>query len=148
MEAIERASAEECDLQVFYCTREEMERTGPTIDPAEIIVPQVTKYVPDLRIEWVEGFDLLAKRPTYVPLNAVICPYQPPEGRPVFALCQFQRSGLRQYEGRSSVPRAVRGDRTRCRGDGSSVVEAEACGRLGPGNNGPRSCGDEHPTFR
>ena len=83
MEAIERASAEECDLQVFYCTREEMERTGPTIDPAEIIVPQVTKYVPDLRIEWVEGFDLLAKRPTYVPLNAVICPYQPPEGRPV-----------------------------------------------------------------
>ena len=83
MEAIERASAEQCDLPVFYCTREEMERTGPVIDPAEIIVPHVQKYVPDLRIEWVEGFDLLADQPTYVPLNAVVCPYRPPAGRPM-----------------------------------------------------------------
>lgn len=83
MEAIERASAERCDLPVYYCTREEMERTGPAIDPAEIIVPSVTRYVPDLRIEWVEGFDLLAGRPTFVPLNAVVCPYRPPAGRPM-----------------------------------------------------------------
>jgi len=83
MEAIERASAEQCDLPVFYCTREEMQRLGPAIDPAEIIVPHVTKYVPSLSIEWVEGFDLLAQKPTYVPINAVICPYTPPEGRPI-----------------------------------------------------------------
>jgi len=83
MEAIERASAEQCDLAVYYCTREEMERTGPTIDPAEIIVPHVQKYEPDLRIEWVGGFDLLAGLPTYVPLNAVVCPYRPPPGRPM-----------------------------------------------------------------
>lgn len=83
MEAIERASAEQCDLPVFYSTREEMERTGPAIDPAEIIVPYVHKYAPDLRIEWVQGFDLLARQPTYVPLNAVVCPYRPPAGRPM-----------------------------------------------------------------
>ncbi|PYS39084.1 MAG: hypothetical protein DMG14_15270 [Acidobacteria bacterium] len=83
MEAIERFSAEKCDLPVFYCTRDQMERTGPTIDPAEIIVPHVQKYESGMAIEWVEGFDLLTERPAYVPLNAVVCPYDPPPGRPV-----------------------------------------------------------------
>jgi ribosomal protein S12 methylthiotransferase accessory factor YcaO len=83
MEAIERAGAEQCDLPVYYCTREAMERTGSTIDPAELIVPHVQPYVPELEIEWVEGFDLLLQQPTYVPLNAVVCPYRPPAGRPM-----------------------------------------------------------------
>ena len=36
----ERYSGERCDLPVFYGDRAEMERQGPTIDPAEIIVPR------------------------------------------------------------------------------------------------------------
>ncbi|GAA5118984.1 YcaO-like family protein [Pseudonocardia adelaidensis] len=81
MEALERYSGERCDLPVYYGDRAELERTGPVVDPADIVLPLVTEYQPDLRIEWVEGFDLLGERPTYVPLNAVVCPYAPPEGR-------------------------------------------------------------------
>ncbi|MEW6754081.1 MAG: YcaO-like family protein [Candidatus Latescibacterota bacterium] len=82
MEAIERASGEECDHPVHYGTRAEMEQAGPTIDPTTVIVPWVVEYTADLRLEWVEGFDLLGQQPTFVPLNAVVCPYQPPAGRP------------------------------------------------------------------
>ena len=38
----------------------------------------------DLALEWVEGFDLIQEVPTWVPLNAVVCPYTPAEGRPLF----------------------------------------------------------------
>jgi len=41
------------------------------------------EYSPELRLEWVEGFDLLCGHPTYLPLNAVVFPYEPPAGRPV-----------------------------------------------------------------
>lgn len=83
MEAIERASGERCDLPIFYCTKEDMARRGPVVDPAEIVVPRVQPYEPGLRVEWVEGFDLIAGQPTFVPLNAVVCPYEPPDGRPM-----------------------------------------------------------------
>ena len=83
MEAIERYSGELCDLPVYYCTRNEMERRGSTIDPASVIVPRTMEYSPELRLEWVEGFDLLCGHPTYLPLNAVVFPYEPPAGRPV-----------------------------------------------------------------
>jgi ribosomal protein S12 methylthiotransferase accessory factor len=83
MEALERASGEHCDLPVHYATRDEMAPFGPTVDPAELFAPAVDPYEPDMRIEWVEGLDLLAQRPTFVPLNAVICPYEPPPGRPI-----------------------------------------------------------------
>jgi ribosomal protein S12 methylthiotransferase accessory factor len=82
MEAIERYSGEFCDLPISYADRDEIERRGPTVDPAEIIVPHATEYRPGLRLEWVEGFDLLSKCPTYLPLNSVVCPYEPPPGRP------------------------------------------------------------------
>ncbi len=83
MEAIERYSGELCDLPVFFADREEMERRGPTVDPTEIIVPMAVGYRPDLRLEWVEGFDLLNQQPVFLPLNAVVCPYEPPRGRPM-----------------------------------------------------------------
>jgi ribosomal protein S12 methylthiotransferase accessory factor len=83
MEAVERYSGEFCDLPVHYATREEMSRRGDTVDPRELYAPIVDRYEPGLRIEWVEGFDLLSQRPTYVPLNAVMCPYEPPRGRPL-----------------------------------------------------------------
>lgn len=83
MEAVERYSGERCDLPVYYCDREEMERRGPTVDVQEIIVPHAAEYRPGLRLEWVEGYDLLSGRSTYVPLGAVVCPYEPPPGRPL-----------------------------------------------------------------
>jgi ribosomal protein S12 methylthiotransferase accessory factor YcaO len=82
MEAIERYSGESCDLTTHYYDRAELERRRPTVDPAELIAPPCTEYRPGLRLEWVEGFDLLNRRSTYLPLNAVVCPYDPPPGRP------------------------------------------------------------------
>jgi ribosomal protein S12 methylthiotransferase accessory factor YcaO len=81
MEAIERQAAEFCDLPVTYATFEEIRQLGPAVDPTEIIVPRSTEYRPDMRLEWAEGYDLLSKRPTYLPLNTVVCPYEPPPGR-------------------------------------------------------------------
>jgi ribosomal protein S12 methylthiotransferase accessory factor len=83
MEAVERYSGEFCDLPVSFCDRDEMERRGATVDPDEIVVPRPAEYVPGQRIDWVEGFDLLNQRPTYLPLNAVVCPYQPVDGHPM-----------------------------------------------------------------
>jgi len=82
MEAIERYSGESCDLPVYYCTRSEMGRRGPTVEPAELLVPALVSYRPDNALEWVEGFDLISDTATFVPLNVVICPYEPPPGRP------------------------------------------------------------------
>jgi ribosomal protein S12 methylthiotransferase accessory factor len=83
MEAIERYSGELCDLPVHYCTRDEMEREGPTVDPESIIIPRTMEFTPELRLEWVEGFDLVSGHTMYLPLNAVVFPYEPPAGRPV-----------------------------------------------------------------
>jgi ribosomal protein S12 methylthiotransferase accessory factor len=83
MEAIERYSGERCGLPVYYCTRGEMERRGPAVDPGSIVVPGAREYRPEMRLEWVAGFDLLFGQPAYLPLNAVVFPYEPPAGRPV-----------------------------------------------------------------
>lgn len=80
MEAIERYSGERCDLPIIYCDYSEIIRHGPAVDPRQLLVPQVRKYQATLKLEWVEGFDLISRVPTYVPLNAVVCPYEaPPE---------------------------------------------------------------------
>jgi len=80
MEALERHSAELCDLPVVTGTRAELERLGPTVDPAAIVEPRLRRYEPDMALDWVEGYDLLAGRPTYLPLNSVVCPYRPRPG--------------------------------------------------------------------
>ncbi len=80
MEALERHTGESCDLPVLCGTRAEIEEYGPTIDPGQVIEPHVREYEPDLRLEWVEGFDLIADRPTFVPLNSVVCPYRAAAG--------------------------------------------------------------------
>jgi ribosomal protein S12 methylthiotransferase accessory factor YcaO len=92
MEAIERYSGESCDLPVYYGSREELERLAPAVDPAHIIIPDLVQYWPGLDLEWVEGYDLLSHQQTYLPLNAVVCPYDPPPGRP--KLCYSSANGL------------------------------------------------------
>jgi ribosomal protein S12 methylthiotransferase accessory factor len=81
MEAVERHAAEFCDLPVTYATFDEIRRYGAAVDPNEIIVPRSTDYRPEIRLEWVEGFDLLSREPTFLPLNTVVCPYEPSPGR-------------------------------------------------------------------
>lgn len=83
MEALERYSAERCDLPVLTSDAPTVRALGPLVEPADLVVPAVTPCDESTVLEWVEGFDLLHRRPTYLPLNAVVCPYRPPPGRPV-----------------------------------------------------------------
>jgi ribosomal protein S12 methylthiotransferase accessory factor len=76
MEAIERYSGERCDLKTFRCTYKAIRRYGPALNPEEIIAPRFQAYTPAMQLEWVEGFDLISRRPTYVPLNSVVQPYE------------------------------------------------------------------------
>jgi ribosomal protein S12 methylthiotransferase accessory factor len=84
MEAIEHYSGERCDQPVFYETYREMSKRGASVDPRELIVPQVREYRPNLKLEWIEGFDLLSRQPIYVPLNAVVCPYEASRGCAIY----------------------------------------------------------------
>jgi ribosomal protein S12 methylthiotransferase accessory factor len=84
MEALEHFSGETCDLPVLYRSHAEIQREGRAVNPEELITPRYGDYNPRARLEWVRGFDLISRRPTYVPLNAVVCPYQPARGRALF----------------------------------------------------------------
>src|SRR5438046_2684001 len=77
MEAIERYSGERCDLPVSYCTYYEIRQRGAAVNPHELIVPTVQEIHSRLKLEWVQGLDLLSREITYLPLNAVVCPYEP-----------------------------------------------------------------------
>src|SRR4051812_11124125 len=80
MEALERHTGEICDLRAICATRAAMAEHGATVDPAAFAEPHLQRYTPALKLEWVEGWDLLSDRPTYVPLNSVVCPYAPGPG--------------------------------------------------------------------
>src|SRR4051794_7867085 len=80
MEAIERYSGEPCDRPVYSGTRLDMERLGPSVDPAELTCPRLVASLEDVALEWVEGLELLSRQVTSVPLNPVPCPYEPGAG--------------------------------------------------------------------
>lgn len=80
MEALERHTAERCDLPVVCGTRNDMREYGMAVDPRKIIVPLVREYDPCTTLEWVAGYDLLSDQPMFVPLNVVVCPYTPADG--------------------------------------------------------------------
>jgi ribosomal protein S12 methylthiotransferase accessory factor len=83
MEAIERHAGERYDGDIVAASPYNMSRRHACIDPLEIHVPMVRTYNEDLRLEWVLGFDLIGRKPTYVPLNCVMAPYDTPEGQPL-----------------------------------------------------------------
>jgi ribosomal protein S12 methylthiotransferase accessory factor len=83
MEAVERYTAELCDLPIHCCTFEEIQQHGPAVDPDSLIAPRAMKYQRDLALEWIEGFDFVSEQGIFLPLNAVLYPYFPPEGRSV-----------------------------------------------------------------
>jgi ribosomal protein S12 methylthiotransferase accessory factor YcaO len=77
MEAIERFCGEQCDSEVFHCSYHEIKKRGPSVNPADIIVPKLRDYDANDPLEWVEGYELISREPIFVPLNSVICPYEP-----------------------------------------------------------------------
>jgi ribosomal protein S12 methylthiotransferase accessory factor YcaO len=84
MEAIEHYSGERCHQPAVGATFAAIRRRGPAVDPRAILVPRLRPYRADTRLEWVEGYDLISRRPTWVPLNSVVCPYAPARGEPLY----------------------------------------------------------------
>ena len=80
MEAIERYSAEECRLPVKEASFERLRISADAVDPRELMAPRCGGNLIALGLEWVLGYDLIADRPRYVPLNAVVTPYRPSTG--------------------------------------------------------------------
>jgi YcaO-like protein with predicted kinase domain len=84
MEGIERHAGEYCDYPITVGSYNSLRQRADCVNPVEIIVPAVGEYSDDLEIEWVCGYDVLQSRKTFVPLNAVICPYVPQVGSVLF----------------------------------------------------------------
>jgi ribosomal protein S12 methylthiotransferase accessory factor YcaO len=84
MEAIERHAGERYDGPVVPSSYYNLRDEHPCVDPLEIQAPMVCDYSEDLLVEWAPGFDLLNRRPTFVPLNCVVAPYEPVACTPLF----------------------------------------------------------------
>jgi ribosomal protein S12 methylthiotransferase accessory factor len=84
MEAVERHAGERYDGPVIASSHHNLRRHHACVDPLEIHIPMVRDYSEDLLLEWVLGFDLLTRRPTYAPLNCVVSPYTTFSGMPLF----------------------------------------------------------------
>jgi ribosomal protein S12 methylthiotransferase accessory factor len=78
MEAIERHAGESYDGPITQSSYHNLRQQHACVDPLEIHVPMVGNYNDRLLVEWVSGFDLLNRRSTFVPLNCVVAPYEPP----------------------------------------------------------------------
>jgi ribosomal protein S12 methylthiotransferase accessory factor len=84
MEAIERHAGERYDGPVIDASHYNLRRQHACVDPLEIHIPMGRNYSEHLLLEWVLGFDLLTRRPTYAPLNCVVSPYTTFSGMPLF----------------------------------------------------------------
>jgi ribosomal protein S12 methylthiotransferase accessory factor len=84
MEAIERHAGERYDGPVIATSHYNLRSEHPCVDPLEIHVPMIRKYSEHLMLEWVLGFDLMTRRPTFAPLNCVVSPYDSDSGMALF----------------------------------------------------------------
>jgi len=74
MEAIERYSAEVGDRELLVDSYSGLSEKEDALNPKELILPDYVKDVEDVRIPWVEGYDLMRDEEIYVPANAVFHP--------------------------------------------------------------------------
>ncbi|HUV79819.1 MAG TPA: YcaO-related McrA-glycine thioamidation protein [Candidatus Bathyarchaeia archaeon] len=74
MEAIERYSAEVRDSELLVDSYSELSAKENALNPRDLILPDYVKEVEDVRIPWVEGYDLMKDEEIYVPANAVFHP--------------------------------------------------------------------------
>jgi ribosomal protein S12 methylthiotransferase accessory factor len=84
MEAIERHAGERYDGPVITSSHYNLRSEHACVDPLEIHVPMVRNYSEHLMLEWVPGFDLMTRRPTFAPLNCVVAPYNSESGLSLF----------------------------------------------------------------
>lgn len=72
MEAIERFSAARCRAPRRVASHASLSREARAVDPRALLIPMGCDYHPDLEMDWALGFDLLASRPAYVPIESVL----------------------------------------------------------------------------
>jgi ribosomal protein S12 methylthiotransferase accessory factor len=84
MEAIERHAGESYHGRIVRSSYYNLRDEHACVDPLEIQAPMIGGYTEDLLLEWVSGFDLLNRRPIFVPLNSVVAPYESFACPPVF----------------------------------------------------------------
>ena len=86
MEAIERYSAEikEEDRAKFRFESYNEGNSENKVEPSSLILSALSKVTPDSRIEWCEGYDLMAEEEVLLPANAVYHPYTTTRGGRLF----------------------------------------------------------------
>jgi len=86
MEAIERYSAEikEEDRAKFKFESYKEGNSENKVEPSSLILSALSKVTPDSRIEWCEGYDLMAEEEVLLPANAVYHPYTTTRGGRLF----------------------------------------------------------------
>ena len=90
MEAVERYSSEfqkPDKKRVVMGTYEDVSNGMAAIDPASLILPGL--LLPNARLDWIDGFDLMHKKEVLLPCNAVFHPYLAP-----FKLFRSNTNGL------------------------------------------------------
>jgi ribosomal protein S12 methylthiotransferase accessory factor len=90
MEAVERYSSEfqKADKKrVVTGTYGEVSNGKATVDPKSLILPGL--LLPNARLDWIDGFDLMHKKEVLLPCNAVFHPYLAP-----FKLFRSNTNGL------------------------------------------------------
>jgi thioglycine synthase len=75
MEAIEYYCAEQTDQACIVGRVDELR--GRAVDPVDLLLPEWAEKVSSSCLQWLEGWDLVADAPTWVPANAVFFPYEP-----------------------------------------------------------------------
>ncbi|HET6223575.1 MAG TPA: YcaO-like family protein [Dongiaceae bacterium] len=78
MEAIEAFHGERISLPLKLQSYDEMRRLHAVVDPAMLPAVPDSLYHPDLRILWIEGFDLMARRRVWLPYESVHVNYTLP----------------------------------------------------------------------
>ena len=79
MEAIELYHAENIRSPLVLASWEELSGRALTVDPNRLPPSKLGAFNPGLRILWIEGFDLIARQPTWVPLEVVTTDATGPE---------------------------------------------------------------------
>jgi putative methanogenesis marker protein 1 len=77
MEAFERDGGERRDRPALLESYHGIQRYGPGVHPADLILPDQVHYHKNENLEWVPGRDLISGEVWYVPAAAVFFPYRP-----------------------------------------------------------------------
>ena len=83
MEAIERQAVLRARPRTITATPAELRRAAPMVEPDQIMSAMSADYGDHRHYQWIEGYDLLEQRPTFVPAgSAGYCWTHLPQGSP------------------------------------------------------------------